>query len=564
MIEELESHKEAILQPISDAEPCGEDPKYEDDYSEIKEEVAKMSALGTGSPDWDKVEENTLKLLKSTAKEINLLAYLGVAWTIKHQLAGYIVGAEIAAETLLKFWDDMYPSARKERIRARAVDWFQARLLERFDSCKSTDRELLQRGIDATKKLKDAIYEKFQDPPVNFRKLRNQLEEWLAQAPEPKPEPPPAPKEEPKKEEPARAAAPAPAAAPAAPAAAAPTPKPAAAKGPPVAAPTVGDDASLDEVYKALGQIALNVQKAEPTLVHGFQIRRIAAWSSPKVPNHNATRETMIRPPDANAVKSMETMYSASNWAGILPRCEAFTSAFPYWLDLQFWATEAAAGMGHDAVVSVIKEETRRLLDKCPELVDIKFQRGMPFASPVTKDWVEKLMKEGAGGGGGEEDPAAILRGDLRKIGKDAFGEGMRFGQAAIAEAKDLRTALRMRVEVAGYCLEADQPAWADALLRGLTTEVERYRLNEFEPSVAARIWRLLLESSRQLKVFEPSHGDMERHAMRELAQLDLGQAGEFPVVQQNRPGGVNRVAPRVPGPAKPKPAGQPAGAAAK
>ena len=53
----------------------------------------------------------------------------------------------------------------------------------------------------------------------------------------------------------------------------------------------------------------------------------------------------------------------------------------PYWLDLQFFSAEAAENLSYEGVADAIKAETRRLLSRFPELVDIKFQKGVPFAS---------------------------------------------------------------------------------------------------------------------------------------------------------------------------------------
>lgn len=559
-MEDFLAHKEAILKPISDSDPCGEDPKYEDEYSEIKEEVAKMSALGSGSPDWDKVEVNSLKLLKENAKELNLFAYLGYVWAQKYKLAGMAAGMDIAAEALLKFWDDMHPSVKKVRIRARAVDWYHARLLEQLDGCKSEDRELLQQGIDAVKALKNAVYEKFEDPPVNFRKIRTTFEEWLAQAPEPQPEAPPEP-EKPAEPEPAVAA---PAAAPApvaAPAAAAPVAAPAAAAGPAIQAPQVSGDASLDDVAKALVQMAGALRTADPAHPLGYQLRRMGTWARVKAPKVNNNREMLIPGPQPNVLKQIELACSKNNWTALQAQVEGFFNSAPLWLDLQYYAAQAAENQNQDDILAVIKGETKAFVARFEDLLDIKFKGGMPLASPQTKDWLEQISREG-GGGGGEPDPAAELRSELRGHGAGAFADALKAGQAAIDAAADPRGKMRMRVEVAGFCLEADQPAWADALLRGLVEELEYYRVAQFEPKLAGKAWRFMLEAARKLKAFEPEYAEMETRAMRQLAALDLSHIGDFPVeLKRKGPGGFGGGFGK--GPAAPKPAAAPAAAPA-
>jgi type VI secretion system protein VasJ len=68
--EQAQSHTEnwqSWLTPVSDANPTGEDPGYDDDFQRIREEVNKLSGIDTGL-----ICQLAEKLLTSAAKDIRV------------------------------------------------------------------------------------------------------------------------------------------------------------------------------------------------------------------------------------------------------------------------------------------------------------------------------------------------------------------------------------------------------------------------------------------------------------------------------------------------------------
>lgn len=81
-----------VLRPISDSEPCGEDPKYNELYEGIREEIAKTSGIGHGACDWEKVLSSSTRLLGQTSKEINIMTYACCSLAQIHGIAGLNAG----------------------------------------------------------------------------------------------------------------------------------------------------------------------------------------------------------------------------------------------------------------------------------------------------------------------------------------------------------------------------------------------------------------------------------------------------------------------------------------
>ncbi len=524
MLQELEAVKQRLLQPISESQPCGEDPKYEDAYDELKQEIAKMGGMGSGSTDWNKVELGAIDLLEKSAKELNLLVYLVSAWTVNRKLPGMVVGFELVTGMLEQWWTGMFPPLKRIKPRKNAFTWLQERVTAELPKCKSEDVELLERALAALKSMKDAVYESFEDPPCNFRKVRDVFEEWRTQAPQNEPEP--APVEEVATPEPqtpqtiaSQPAAPKPA--PAAPA------RPAA----PVDVPSLADDADAEQLLEVLAKIAGQLRPLAPQSSSSYQLLRIALWEGASEPGSNESRETFFPAPADEIANALKTMATRAAWSDLLERCEDLLNRWWYWLDLQRYAAQAAAGLQWTDLAAFIERETWKLDERLPNLKELKFNDGAPFASPETRDWLAGLDGGGGegSGGGGDVDPGEALLSAMRLLGGDAFSDALNEAQTAIGQAPDRRSALQLRLAAAAFCMEADQPEWAASLLHGLIEEVEQHHLAWWEPRLAARVWRLMLETARALKEEEPEYREWERRAMRALAAFDLAQAGRFP-----------------------------------
>ncbi|MCB1045317.1 MAG: type VI secretion system protein TssA [Acidobacteria bacterium] len=526
---DLTTVKEICLTDIPGGDPCGEDPKYDTTYESIREEIAKMAGIGRGATDWEMVVRDSLQLLQNTAKEINLMIYLATGLAHTQGFSGLLLGVETANEFIHKYWDNMHPNLKKIKIRGRALDWLNERLVELRDQGKldTKSREDLKQGIDLLDAFKNNIYERFDDPPSNFKALRNWMEEVLSQIPEPKPEPPPPPPAA-ESDESADTSEPK----------SAPSPQPAAKAPTPttieVAAPVVGEDASLGELMAALQPIAQQILAQAPKSSIGYQLLRQTIWAEAKLPNHQDNFETFIPAPADEIRDSLKSMFGKANWESLLQRSQDLALRFPLWMDLQFYAVTACQNLGesYGAAMRAIQFETHQLNERFPKLIQLKFDDGSPFASTQTRDWMGQLAQQIGGGGGSVDDPVAAMKSALMQRGTEAFAEALAEAQQAIATATCPRDAIRMRAEVAGYCLDAEQPQWAYATLHSLAQQVDYYHIDQFEPQLSARIWSLLVRCCRELKGETGPYQETERMAMARLTAVDVSLAGELRVAK--------------------------------
>ncbi|MCB1053292.1 MAG: type VI secretion system protein TssA [Acidobacteria bacterium] len=516
-----------IAEPIPGGDPCGEDPKYDPLYEGIREEIAKTSGIGHGACDWEKVVKDSQTLLKNTSKEINLAAYLCCGLAQAEGIPGMIAGLEGLSVFLKTFWENMFPPLKKIQIRERSLSWVNDRLLELKDEGKleSKDRSELEKVLEVLDAFKEVVYEKFPEPPTNFKGLRNYFEEtlnYLPPEPEPEPEKPPEPPPTAEQPKPATTA----------PASSQPASKPTGpAPGTPFEMPAMGDDASIEEMVKVLGKIGEAISKADPQNPLGFQLRRQGAWYYTKLPNNN-DGETFLMPPADELQTALKNMFSKAAWANLLERAEDLMNRFPLWLDLQFYCGTAASILGesHEKVLRAIMQETYLLDQRIPQLKTLKFNDGTPFASSQTRDWIEGLAGQLAGGGGSAKDAAADLRSELMQTGVDRYAEALEMAQKVIETAQNPRDAFRMRFEAAAFCFEAKQFHWCHAFLEGLGSTIKKMRLQDWEPQLCGRVWGLHIKVARDLREEGPQWATVEQEAMRQLAQVELSLVGQLPI----------------------------------
>ncbi|MDU1084124.1 MAG: type VI secretion system ImpA family N-terminal domain-containing protein, partial [Leclercia adecarboxylata] len=115
---------EKWLQPLSADNPTGEDPGYNDDFQQMREEVNKLSGADT-----DLISQLAEKLLTTTTKDIRVASYY--AWARLHRdgEAGLADGLELMAGLMLRFSTQLHP--QRERSRQGALEWLaSSRILD--------------------------------------------------------------------------------------------------------------------------------------------------------------------------------------------------------------------------------------------------------------------------------------------------------------------------------------------------------------------------------------------------------------------------------------------------
>jgi type VI secretion system protein VasJ len=458
---------ERLAAPIAAGNPVGDDPKYLPEYEAVKAEVAK-----TSERDWELVLENSFALLVGMAKDVTIFGYLMHAAAVRRGWAFAAATAKAYAELLALHWDTIHP--QRERARMNAVRWLtEERVVVGFERIPAavSDFQALRSLEEALGRLDAALREKNLESPPSTKVLARIVAEKAKSV-----EPP---------SEPTAPAASAPSAA----------PEPVAATMPAsVAAAPSPAAMSKGDLAKEAQKNALQLIACDPESPLGYKLLRACRWQEVAVTPRNAQGVTSFAAPNPLRASSFESQSLQAAWGDILARSEAaFTEpGLQYWFDLQFYVVQALEGRGAGPCAEAVRSELKLLLLRVPQLADLKYSDGTPFANPRTAAWLEELCRQEAGPAARSAAvKEASLDEDLERAsslaasGKiaEALGllqDGLPYGnlrertlrQLAIAKLALLHGKVRLALVLGGELVE-----------RAVRTE-----LKEWEPALASEI----------------------------------------------------------------------------
>ena len=362
-----------LAAPIAADNPVGDDPKYLPEYEAVKAEVAK-----TSERDWELVLENSFALLAGMAKDVTIFGYLMQAAAIRRGWDFAAATAKVYAELLPAHWDAIHP--QRERARMNAVRWLtEERVVVGFERIPVTasDFEALCSLEEALGDLDTVLREKNQESPPSTKALARIIAE-KAKSVEPLPV----------SEAPPVASVPS-----AAPESALETNSVSTAAAPSSSILSKGD------LVKEAQKIALQLITCDPESPLGYKLLRACRWQEVAVAPRNAQSVTSFAAPNSLRASSFESQSLQAAWGEILSRSEAaFTEpGLQYWLDLQFYVVQALDGKGAGLCADAVRSELKLLLTRVPQLAQLKFSDGTPFANPRTVAWLEELCRQDAG-----------------------------------------------------------------------------------------------------------------------------------------------------------------------
>lgn len=126
---------DALLQPISDDSPSGENMRYSGLYDEISE--ARRADIAVTQGDWQtdlkvadyrKVLELAVPALTSQTKDIQVAVWLTEALVKLHGFVGFRDGVQLVTKLQENFWDTLHPVIEDGDMegRANAISWLDS------------------------------------------------------------------------------------------------------------------------------------------------------------------------------------------------------------------------------------------------------------------------------------------------------------------------------------------------------------------------------------------------------------------------------------------------------
>jgi type VI secretion system ImpA/VasJ family protein len=492
--------------PIPGDAPCGVDVADDEDFLLLEAEMVKVDRIDLGDPDWYRIEDASLNLLRAKSKDLSAACALGYALFKKHRYAGLAAVLGMIAELTGSFWDNLFP--QRPRRRKALIESLTERLVEggwfRDAPPKPDEFDAVDRCVERIAALQTALTAKMPDDPPDFAKFVRKVKELAGSRPKP-----------------AAAAAPATAAA-AAPSAGA-------------GAFTAGDVQDVSGALNAVLSAATFLRKADAADPLPYALVRLIKWARIELP---ATDEAQhrIEPPEKSLVEALVFQFSNGVWEHLHTNAEAaFRSSDPLWLDLQRYVCVAMQNLGSKfdkaraAVMNVTGGLVRRLGSG---VYGLTFRDGMPLCSGETRMWLETEVLAAPGGGqarggaGAADGRLTEASATARKLaGAGKLSEAIKALQDGLAACAQRRDRLLWRLQIAQVCCDMKRLQLAGPLLEECYDEIRRYHIEEWEPTLAVEVAQTLYQCRKALlgadKEPLPGALDRVRESFAWLCQLD-------------------------------------------
>lgn len=368
------------LAPVSVTSPTGEDPRYDDDFQLIREEVNKLSGIDT-----ELICTLAEKLLTTGAKDIRVVTYY--CWARLHQdgEAGFAEGLELLAGLLQLYGMQLHP--QRDRSRKAALEWLSGtRVLDSLSLYPEVVREDAQRTAGALLLITDSLETEPEASRAELNALYSALESRLMKAGGVDAVVPQNAGNKTQSKTSTHTAE---------------------SDAPVLSRITSGQDLlaqarTLTEYLREQPDGWLAAHRLMKSLRHD---------TLSAIPAPDAEGKTRIEPPRADQRAMLKRLYLQQSWLEILEQADSTFSrgANHLWLDLQWYIHQALMKLGQDVLADIIAADLKGLLRRLTGLETLAFNDGTPFADEVTLNWINQSVLDDMSGWRDEPVSAASM-----------------------------------------------------------------------------------------------------------------------------------------------------------
>jgi type VI secretion system protein ImpA len=307
---------------------------------------------------------------------------------------------------------------------------------------------------------------------------------------------------------------------------------------------TVSEEpADLDDAYSRVAMVAKYLRQQDPYSPAPYLMMRGLRWGELRSGGASPSLE-LLAPPATQVRQELKRLSVESNWAELIEAAER-AMAMPCaraWLDLQRYAVKALEEFGYPAVAAAIRSELRALLADVPLLPQWTLADDTPTANPETQAWLKEIIAPPAQPEDGlqamtsmddsKSSSEAAAAGELAppdpfQIAVEAARSGnvqqaIEILSREITHERSGRARFQRKIQLARICMSTGHEAMAHPILNEMSDEIERRKLEEWEPSeVVAEPLALLFRCMNQLD------GDAEgkKKLYARICRLDPVQA---------------------------------------
>ena len=487
------------LRPVSEEAPCGEDPGYDDDFQQLREEMDRLSGI-----DPEQICHLCEKLLTTVTKDIRVAAWYTWARLTMDGEAGLADGLELLAALLQRFGPELHP--KRERPRTAALGWLAGtRMLDTLAMYPEASVEDSRHMAGALMLLEQATTTEDGEPLIQAGALYAALESRLMKAGGPD----------------------------------AVVPQNSADSEPVRPAPSVRTAPCTSGTTIASGRDLLDLARQMTTWLNEQPEGWLAAHRLMKTLRHDTLQlpppseedgRTRIEPPKADARVQLKRLYQQQRWNELREQADSLFSrgAGHLWLDLQWYIHQALQKQGLETQAAIIRDDLKGLLRRLPGLQALAFNDGSPFADEVTLNWIrQQVMNDATDWQEPSLNTASTTDNDILALEAEAQAmadsDGVEVALTWLQQRPGVVTPRErwlMQLLMARLAEQYGKNTLALHLLGELNTQAGNLTLQQWEPELLFEV------KARKLKLLRLQAGHSEADKTRLQPEMDLLLAG--------------------------------------
>ncbi len=487
------------LLPVSGDAPCGEDPGYDDDFQQLREEMDRLSGI-----DPEQICRLCEKLLTTVTKDIRVAVWYAWARLAMDGEAGLADGLELLAALLLRFGSQLHP--QRERPRTAALGWLAGtRMLDTLALYPEVSVEDSRRIAGALLVIGQETTAEDGEPLIQAGALYTALGSRLMTSG----------------------------------GADAVMPQNSASDAPGIFTTTTHASPLPTGTVIASGRDLLDLARQMTTWLNEQPDGWLAAHRLMKTLRHDTLQHvppsegdgrTRIEPPKADARALLKRLYQQQRWNELREQADSLFSrgAGHLWLDVQWYIHQALQKLGRGTEADIIQDDLKGLLRRLPGLEALAFNDGSPFADEVTLNWIRQQVpgdvtdwQESAVSTDSTTDNDILaLEAEAQAM---ADSDGVEAAMTWLQQRPGVVTTRErwlMQLLMARIAEQYGKSTLALHLLGQLNTQAGNLTLQQWEP-------KLLFEvKARKLKLLRLQAGRSEAEKARLQPEMDLLLAG--------------------------------------
>lgn len=265
-----------------------------------------------------------------------------------------------------------------------------------------------------------------------------------------------------------------------------------------------GEPADREDAAERVAAVAQWLRAQDASHPAPYLMVRALRWGELRAAGEGYDPDyALLEPPPTATRQELRRLANEGEWGQALEVAERAAAA-PCgrgWLDVHRYAAQACENLGYAAAAWAIKSAVKGLLADLPKLVEMSLSDDTPTANAETQAWLKTLAGLGAGPAVLDyfaPTPAATGEESGEELGQalpDPFQmalEAARTGRTEeaieilsreAAQEPSGRGRFQRKVQLAQVCLGAGREAIARPILEDVLEEIERRKLEEWEPA---------------------------------------------------------------------------------